>query len=123
VGLNVSIRKSGDVTVLELRGRSTINGGESELLSAYLKELAASGTRNLLLNLTNLTQVDSSGVAVIVTAYVKLKGQGGDLKLLRPCGRVLEVLKVLHLLEIIPGFENESEAVASFRPLAYVAKG
>lgn len=122
MGLNVSIRKSGDVTILDLRGKSTINGGESELLSSHLQELVANGARKLLLNLSNLTQVDSSGVKIIVTMYVALKSQGGDLKLLSPCGRVLEVLIVLRLLEIIPSFDCESEALASFQPLGYVAK-
>ena len=122
MGLNVSIRKSGDVTILDLRGRATINGGESELLSSHLQGLVASGARKLLLNLENLTQVDSSGVKVIVTTYVSLKGRGGDLKLLHPCGPVLEVLTVLRLLEIIPSFDDESDALASFRPLGYVAK-
>jgi anti-anti-sigma factor len=122
VGLNVSIRKSGDVTILNLRGRATINGGESELLSSHLQGLVASGARKLLLNLENLTQVDSSGVKVIVTTYVSLKAQRGDLKLLYPCGPVLEVLRVLRLLEIIPSFDDESDGLASFRPPGYVAK-
>ena len=122
MGLNVSIRKSGDVTILDLQGRSTINGEESELLSSHLQELVANGARKLLLNLTNLTQVDSSGIKVIVTAYVSLKSQSGELKLLCPCGTVLEVLTVLRLLEIIPSFNDESEALASFRPLGYSAK-
>jgi len=119
VSLNVSIRKSGDVTILDLRGRSTINGGESELLSSHLQKLVADGARKLLLNLTNLTQVDSSGVSVIVTTYVSLRSQGGELKLLCPCGRVLEVLTVLRLLQIIPSFEEETQALASFRPLGH----
>ena len=59
IGLQISIRKSSDVTVLDLRGRSTIDG-ESELLSSRLKELVANGVRKLLLNLVNLTQVDTS---------------------------------------------------------------
>jgi len=119
VSLNVSIRKSGDVTILDLRGRSTINGGESELLSSHLQKLVSDGVRKLLLNLTNLTQVDSSGVSVIVTTYVSLRSQGGELKLLCPCGRVLEVLTVLRLLQIIPSFEEETQALASFRPLGH----
>ena len=119
MSLNVSIRKSGDVTILDLRGRSTINGGESELLSSHLQKLVADGARKLLLNLTNLTQVDSSGVSVIVTTYVSLRSQGGELKLLCPCGRVLEVLTVLRLLQIIPSFEEETQALASFRPLGH----
>src|SRR5215813_7523876 len=119
VSLNVSIRKSGDVTILDLRGRSTINGGESELLSSHLQKLVADGVRKLLLNLTNLTQVDSSGVSVIITTYVSLRSQGGELKLLCPCGRVLEVLMVLRLLQIILSFEEETQALASFRFLGH----
>jgi anti-sigma B factor antagonist len=122
VSLQISIRESGDVTILDLQGRSTIDGGESELLNSRLKELVANGVRKLLLNLVNLTQVDSSGVGIIVGTYVSLKRQGGDLKLLCPCGRVLEVLTVFRLLDTIPSFEDEAQALASFRPLSYFAK-
>ena len=122
MGLQILIRESGDVTVLDLQGRSTIDGGESELLGSRLKQLVTSGVRKLLLNLAELTQVDSTGLSVIVGTRVSLRDQGGDLKLLRPCGRVLEVFKALHLLEIIPSFEDEIQALASFRRPAYFAK-
>jgi anti-sigma B factor antagonist len=122
VGLQILIRESGDVTILDLQGRSTIDGGESELLDIRVRQLLANGVRKLLLNLVNLTQVDSSGVGVIVAAYVYLKRQGGDLKLLCPCGRVLEVLTVFRLLDTIPSFEDEAQALASFRPLSYFAQ-
>jgi anti-anti-sigma factor len=122
VGLQISIRESGDVTILDLRGRSTIDGGESQLLSSHLQELVSNGVRKLLLNLGDLTQVDSSGVSIIVGTYVSLRGQGGDLRLLRPGGRVQEVFRALHLLEIIPNFEDETQALASFRPQGYFAK-
>jgi anti-anti-sigma factor len=106
---------------LDLRGRSTIDGGESELLGNQLRRLVANGVRKLLLNLADLTQVDSSGVSIIVGTFVSLKRQGGDLKLLCPSGRVLEVLTVLHLIDIIPCFQDEAEALASFRPRGYFA--
>jgi anti-sigma B factor antagonist len=121
VGLQISIRESAGVTILDLRGRSTIDGGESELLGSRLKELVASGVRKVLLNLVDLTQVDSSGIGVIVGTYVSLKRQRGELKLLCPCGRVLEVLTLFRLLETIPSFEDEAQALASFRPLSYFA--
>jgi len=121
VGLQISIRESGDVTIMDLRGRSTIDG-ESELLDNRLRKLIANGVRRVLLNLADLTQVDSSGVGVIISTYVSLRDQGGDLKLLCPSGRVWEVLKVLHLLEIIPSFEDETEALVSFRPQSYFAR-
>lgn len=121
MGLQISIRESGDVTILDLRGRSTIDG-ESELLDNRLRKLIANGVRRVLLNLTDLTQVDSSGVGVIIDSYVSLRDQGGNLKLLCPQGRVREVLRVLRLLEIIPYFENETEALVSFRPQTNFAR-
>ena len=121
MGLQISIRESGDVTILDLRGGSTIDG-ESELLDNRLRKLIAKGVRRVLLNLTDLTQVDSSGVGVIIDSYVSLRDQGGDLKLLCPRGRVREVLRVLRLLEIIPYFENETKALISFRPQSYFAR-
>jgi anti-sigma B factor antagonist len=116
--LNQGIR---DVTILDLRGRSTI-GGDSDLLSSRLQKLLAIGVRKLLLNLADLTQVDSSGISAIVGTYVSLKRRGGDLKLLCPRGRVLAVMGLVHLLDIIPSFEDETQALASFRPRGYSAK-
>jgi len=122
VSLQISIRESGDVAVVELRGRSTLNDGESELLSSRLQKLIASGMRNLLLNLKELTHVDSSAIGIIVGTYVSLRRVGGDLKLLSPCDRVLNVLIVFRLQNIISRFEDEAQALASFQPLGYLAK-
>ena len=120
MSLQISIRESGDITILDLRGKATI-GVDSELLSSHLKELVAHGARKLLLNLADLTQVDSSGVSTIVEACTSLERQGGTLKFLRPKGRVLAVLRVTHLLNAIPSFEDEAQALASFRPRGYSA--
>jgi anti-anti-sigma factor len=84
--------------------------------------LLADGVRKLLLNLADLTQLDSSGISTIVGSYVSLRRQGGDLKLFRARGQVLMVLKVLHLLDIIPRFDDETQALASFRPRGFSAK-
>ena len=119
--LQVAIRESGDVVILDLRGRSTIGCG-GELLSSNLQKLVADGKRKLLLNLTDLTQIDSSGLGIIVRSYVSLRQKGGDLKLLCPWGRVLQVLAVLRLLNVIPSFEDETQALASFRPQGHFAK-
>jgi len=121
VGLQISIRQSGDVTILELRGTSIEPGG-CELLRTNLQKLVASGVRKVLLDITDLTQLDSYCVTLIVRTHASLCGQGGDLKLLRPSGHVQEVLGVLHLLKLIPSFEDETQALASFLPLSYSAK-
>lgn len=121
MGLQISIRESGDVTILDLRGRS-IEPGECELLRNNLNKLVASGVRRVLLDITDLTQVDSYCVTLIVRTYAALRGQGGCLKLLHPGGHVLEVFRILHLLKLIPSFEDETEALASFGPRSCSAK-
>ena len=62
----------------------------------------------------HLSKVDSSGVSIMIETYVSLKRHGGDLKLLYPGGRVLQVLTVFHVLDIIPNFDDEAQALASF---------
>jgi len=114
VGLQISTRECSDVTILDLIGRSTINGGESELLSKHLRDLTASGKCKLLLNLVNLSQIDSSGVSIIVEMSVSLRRSGGELKLLSPRGRVLDVLTVFRLIDVVPCFDDETEALESF---------
>jgi anti-sigma B factor antagonist len=118
--LQILIRESGDVAILDLRGNATI-GSEGELLSKQLQALLASGARNLVLNLADMAQIDGSGVSTVVKTHVSLRRRGGSLALLRPNGRVLVVLKEIHLLEIIPAFEDEAEALASFQPRGYSA--
>ena len=118
MALLISIRDCDDVSVVDFFGRSTVDTGESELLSKDLRKLldVGIGKRELLLNLMNLSQIDSSGVSIIVEVFVSLKRAGGVLKLLAPRGRVLNVLRVFRLLDIIPIFEDETDALKGFRP-------
>ncbi len=111
--LQISIRESGDVTILDLQGRATI-GDDSDLLSGYLQGLVGDGVQKLLLNLTNVTWLDSWGISAIIGTHVSLDRQGGSLKLLCPRGRVQDVLRVIRLPDIIPTFEDEAKALASF---------
>jgi anti-sigma B factor antagonist len=120
MSLQISIRELGDVTVVDLCGKSTIDSG-SESLSRRLKQLIADGVYKLLLNLEDLSQVDSSGVGVIIDTVVRVRNRGGDLKLLCPQGRVLEVLRVLRLTKIVACFEDETEALTSFQPRSHAA--
>jgi len=106
---------------LDLTGKATIDASEGELLSKRLRALTDNGKRKLLVNLANLIQMDSTGISAIVESYVCLQRQDGQLKLLGPRGRVLEVLILFRLLDIIPSFKDETQALASFRPRTYAA--
>jgi anti-sigma B factor antagonist len=113
VGLQISTRKSAGVTIVDLKGKATL-GADNDLLQSSLRELTAGGERNLLLNLADLTQVDSSGIGTIAATFVSVSRQGGTLKLLCPRGRVRTALDVLKWFDCIR-FEDEAEALASFQ--------
>ena len=114
VGLEITIREEGDVTILDLKGRATIGLG-NDMLNAKLRQVVEGGSKKLLINLAEMTQVDSSGISSIVRTFVTMERHQGALKLLNPAGRVKEVLAVTRLLAAIPTFEDESAAVASFK--------
>jgi anti-sigma B factor antagonist len=79
-----------------------------------LQQLIEVGTSKLLINLTDVTQLDSSSIGSIVRAFVSLKHRGASLKLLRPRGNVRLVLETVHLMDVIPTIEDETQAIASF---------
>lgn len=114
MGLQVSVRESRDVAILDLQGKLT-TGEDGELLSKQLRDLIGNRKSRLLLNLVNLSQIDSSGVSIIARTHGSLKRQGGILGLLCPGGHVLDVFRALHLLEVIPSFKDEAQALASFQ--------
>ena len=121
MSLQISIRESGDVVILDLHGRLT-TAEDGELFSEQLRELIGNGKSKLLLNLVSLTQIDSSGVSIIARTHGSIKRQGGDLGLLNPAGHVLDVFKVLHLLNVIPSFEDEAQALTRFQSVGSTQK-
>lgn len=113
MSLQFVVRRAGGVVILDLLGKATI-GGSNDRLNEQLRQLIDEGTTKLLVNLTDLSQVDSSSISTIVRAFVSLKTRGGTLKLLRPRGNVKLALETLHLLDAIPSVEDEPQAIASF---------
>jgi anti-anti-sigma factor len=121
VSLEISIRESAGVTIADLKGSATI-GVDNDLLSSELRKLVAKGMRNLLLNLEELTQVDSSSIGTIAGTFVSVSRQGGTLKLLRPRGRVRLALDAMKWSDYISTFEDEAQALASFHLEAHSAR-
>lgn len=114
VGLQIEIRQSESVTLLDLHGRATIGAGNDVLVNK-LREALERGASRVLVNLEGVTQIDSSGISTLVRNYVTLGKKGGALKLLKPTGRVRDVLDVTRLLSCIPTFDDEAKALASFK--------
>jgi anti-sigma B factor antagonist len=113
LGLQISSRQSGDVLVLDLQGRATI-GRSNEELSTQLRALIDAGSRKILINLSGVSQIDSSGISTIVRSFVTIRRRGGILKLVHATGHVYEVLELTRLIQTIPSFNDEHSALASF---------
>jgi anti-sigma B factor antagonist len=114
MGLQISTRKSGNVTVVDLVGRIVI-GTSNDSLGAELRKYAEAGPSEIVVNLAGVTQIDSSGISTLVRSFVTLERHGGSLKILNPTGHVKEVLELTRLIQSIPSFTDEAKAVASFR--------
>jgi anti-anti-sigma factor len=114
MGLQIAARKSGNVTILDLQGRITI-GVSNDALGAELRRLAETAPCDVLVNLSGVQQVDSSGISTLVRSFVTLERNAGSLKLLNPTGHVREVLELTRLIQSIPTYTDEAKAVSSFR--------
>jgi len=115
--LRIAERKVDGVTILDLQGRIVI-GKTNDALAAELRKLAENPPCNVLINLVNVAQVDSSGISTLVRSFVTLERDGGNLKILNPNGHVREILELTRLVNCLPTFANEAEALASFRSSA-----
>ena len=111
--LEVSARESAGVHYLQVHGRLTI-GEPSEHLNDFTNQLVQQGARKVVVNLSDIPQIDSSGISSLVKLSISLARQGGGLHLVCGPGRVRDALTVTRLVEAIPTFDNEAAASASF---------
>jgi anti-sigma B factor antagonist len=109
----VSVRKKGDVSIVDLAGRVTMGEGASQMRDA-IKELAQTGEKNILVNLREVSYLDSSGVGELVSAYVSVTNAGGQIKLVHVQSIVKQLLQVTKLYTVFTTYEDELSALQSF---------
>jgi anti-sigma B factor antagonist len=109
---SASIRKIGNVSIIDLKGRIMLGDG-SGVIRETIQGLVAEGERNLLLNLAEVTYIDSSGLGEMVAGYITLVTQGGSIKLLNATW-MRDVLQITKLYTVFEAFTGENAAVASF---------
>jgi anti-sigma B factor antagonist len=112
--LNIKERQAGDVTILDLSGKITIGEGSVQLREA-VRRLLDDGKKKILLNLGDVSYVDSSGIGELVSSYTTTNNNGGQLKLLNLTKKIQDLLMITKLLTVFETYDNEEAAVSSFK--------
>ncbi len=113
MGVRISCRETGDVTVVDLVGRVTLGDGSSSFRET-IRELVAKGKKNIVLNLGEITYIYSSGVGELFSALRTVANNGGKMKLSNLTKRTHNLLSITKLINDFKVFDDEAAAVVSF---------
>jgi anti-sigma B factor antagonist len=112
--VNISLRTIGNVTVLDLEGRMTVEReSPDKVLSGVVRGLLEQGRNQVVLNLARVTHLDTLGLSEIVEAYLVTSRRGGALKLEHLSAHIQTLLRTTRLSAVLQAFESEAEAVTS----------
>ena len=112
--LNITERRNNSIVILDLEGNIRLGEGSRELHDK-IRHLVDNGEKKILLNLANISYIDSSGLGELVAGYTTLQKHAGEMKLLHLTGRITELMMITKLLTVFDVYENEQEAIDSFR--------
>jgi anti-sigma B factor antagonist len=117
MSLKINVRESVNVVILDLSGRITI-GEEASLLRDTIKDHLDRGDKNILLNLAEVSYIDSTGLGQFVGSFATVTSRGGQLKLLNLQTKLQELMQITKLITVFDTYTNESAAVRSFATAA-----
>jgi anti-sigma B factor antagonist len=112
--MKTSARQVDGVSILDCSGRITLGEG-SVVLRDAVRELLSKGNKKILLNLGDVSYIDSSGIGELVSAYTTVRNQGGELKLLNLSKKVHDLLQITKLYTVFDVREDEANAIKSFK--------
>jgi len=113
VTMKTSTRQVDGVTIVDLSGRITLGEG-SVVLRDQIRDLLNKGTKKILLNLGDVSYIDSSGIGELVSAYTTVRNQGGELKLLNLTKKVHDLLQITKLYTVFDIKDDEATAIKAF---------
>jgi anti-sigma B factor antagonist len=113
VSAKLSTRQVGDVTVVDVAGRITLGEGSSSLRES-IRELMTKGNKRILLNLSEVSYIDSSGIGELVSGFTTVTNAGGQLKLVGLTKRVQDLLQITKLYTVFDVYDDEAAAIRSY---------
>lgn len=111
--MQIAQREFGDVIVLDLQGK-IMGGADSEAFKQSLLTLIQGGHRKILVNLAQVSWINSSGLGILIEGFQALERSGGKLKLVHVPPRIESLLAVTKLSTLFESYRQEAEAVQSF---------
>ena len=114
MALTIASRDVNGVAVLDLSGRITLGEGSVQLRDA-VRGLIARGSKNILLNMGEVSYIDSSGLGELVSAFTTAKNQQAEVKLLNLTKKVHDLLQLTKLYTVFDIYDDEASAIASFK--------
>ena len=108
-----AIRTVGDVTIVDLKGKITIGQGDLQMRES-IRQVLANGSDKIVVNMKEVTTIDSTGVGELVGCYNAAMNRGAKLKLMSLPSKISDVLTVTQLITVFDVYNSEEEAVASF---------
>ena len=113
MSMKVAIRQVDGVTILDLSGRITLGEGSITLRDS-VRDVLAKGSKKILLNLAQISYIDSSGIGEMVSAFTSVKNAGGELKLLNLTQKVHDLLQITKLYTVFDIWDSEASAITAF---------
>ncbi len=114
MSIKANTRKVEGVNIIDLSGRITIGEG-TVILRDAVRALQQKNERHILLNLAEVSYIDSSGIGELVSSFTTSRNQGGKLRLLHLTKKVHDLLSITKLLTVFEVFDDEAKAIQSFR--------
>lgn len=111
--MKTSSRNVNGVEIIKLEGKITIGAGDSQLRDV-ITNAVKEGKNHILLDMKDVSTIDSSGIGELVGAYTTVTNRGGKLKLIHLPGKVTDLLQVTQLITVFEVYEDEAEAIGSF---------
>ena len=113
MSMKIKTRQVDGIAIMDCSGRITLGEGSVQLRDS-VRDLLGKGSKQILLNLGDVTYIDSSGIGELVSAFTTVRNQGGDLKLLNLTKKVHDLLQITKLYTVFDVKDDEASAVASF---------
>ena len=113
MGVKITTRSLGDVRVVDVCGRITLSGGSAEL-GETLRDIASKGGKKVLVNLGEVSYLDSSAIGELISGFTTITNRGGNLKLLSLNQRVMDLFRITKSNTIFEIHDDEAAAVRSF---------